>query len=90
MHRRGVATFPDGLPFPRDAIRLVWGEGVRAGLYALTPTECYWYTCFNAPEDAAAPSTVEQRFEEAVAPVRGWAWNIEQAVRNTPPEGLSR
>ena len=47
---RGVAKFPDGVPIPTDAIRQVWGRGARAGMYPVTPTECYWYTCFPAPQ----------------------------------------
>lgn len=61
LHCRGVACFPEGLPFPENTIRLIWGEGVRAGLYALTPTEAYWYTCFNSPQACPLPVSPEQR-----------------------------
>lgn len=31
------------------AVLQVWGEGVRAGMYPISDTEVYWFTCFNAP-----------------------------------------
>ena len=27
---------------------MVWGNGVRAGMYPLSEDEAYWFTCFNA------------------------------------------
>lgn len=39
-----------GVPVPLDTIRQIWGAGTRAGLYPLSPTTCYWYTCSNASE----------------------------------------
>ena len=27
---------------------MVWGNGVRAGMYPLSEHEAYWFTCFNA------------------------------------------
>jgi 2-polyprenyl-6-methoxyphenol hydroxylase-like FAD-dependent oxidoreductase len=89
---RGVASFPGGLPadMPATTIRLVWGAGVRAGMYALTPTSAYWYTCFNAPVDAPAPADEAAALAEALAPVAGWSWGIEAAIRATPAGGLAR
>lgn len=49
-HCRGVASIPPGFNLPLDTIRQVWGQGVRAGLYPITPNQLYWFTCFNAPE----------------------------------------
>ncbi|PNG99673.1 hypothetical protein TSOC_014542, partial [Tetrabaena socialis] len=49
---RGVAEFPEGSGsgfgsgsgpgLPPDTIRQIWGAGVRAGLYPVTPTTYYW------------------------------------------------
>ncbi len=47
---RGVATFNDGLPMREGSVRMLWGAGVRAGLYPLSDTEVYWFTTANAPE----------------------------------------
>jgi 2-polyprenyl-6-methoxyphenol hydroxylase-like FAD-dependent oxidoreductase len=87
---RGVASFPGGLPMPADTIRMVWGAGARAGMYALTPSSAYWYTCFNAPAGAPAPATEAEALAEALAPIAGWSWDIEAVVRATPPGGLAR
>ena len=49
---RGVGRFPPGAapPLPRGTVRQMWGAGVRAGLYTISDSEVYWYTCFNAAE----------------------------------------
>jgi hypothetical protein len=46
--------------------------GVRAGLYPVgnNRKSCYWFTTFNAPEDAPVPSTAEDRLQEALGLVR--------------------
>lgn len=41
---------PQGLPIPGDTVRQTWGQGVRSGMYPLSKTELYWFTCFNAPK----------------------------------------
>lgn len=79
-----------GLPLPPDTVRQIYGSGVRAGMYPLSEDEVYWFTCFNAAEDAPAPATPEARAAEALAAVDGWAWGIADAIRRTPPEALSR
>jgi hypothetical protein len=47
-----VALIPPGkrLPLPASTVRQLWGAGVRAGMYPLSESEVYWFTCFNAPE----------------------------------------
>lgn len=49
---RGLAQYAQGssLPLPLSTIRQMFGRGVRAGMYPLTPSTAYWYVCFNAPE----------------------------------------
>jgi hypothetical protein len=46
--------------------------GVRAGLYPVgnDRRSCYWFTTFNAAEDAAVPSGAEERLQEALGLVR--------------------
>lgn len=86
---QGSGTGPGGLPL--DTIRQIWGEGVRAGLYPVTPSSCYWFVCYNASEQEAlrpTPSPSERR-RLAMAAVRGWGWDVEGAVAATPPEDIS-
>lgn len=45
--RRGVAVFEGGVPMQMSSVRMLWGSGVRAGLYPLSPTEAYWFTTAN-------------------------------------------
>ena len=45
-----MAKFPDGVPIPTDAVRLIFGRGTRAGMYPLNSTECYWFTCLPTPQ----------------------------------------
>ncbi len=45
---RGIANFKKKGTVPEDTCRMVWGNGVRAGMYPLSETEAYWFTCFNA------------------------------------------
>ncbi|PSC69099.1 Zeaxanthin chloroplastic [Micractinium conductrix] len=89
---RGVARFPQGIPAELQArcIRQVWGPGARAGTYAISDTELYWFVCFFAPADLAAPPEPERWREEALSVVCGWAWGLPEAVAATPAEDLSR
>jgi hypothetical protein len=41
-------------------------------------------------QGAPAPSSPEAQREEALSFVRGWAWGIEDAIRASPPDTLSR
>ncbi|GLI69501.1 hypothetical protein VaNZ11_014135, partial [Volvox africanus] len=104
---RGVANFPDLDPdgvsgsgsgcgpgdLRCDTIRQIWGAGVRAGLYPLTRTSFYWFTCFNADNRAAIqpPASAEGRQLAALASVREWssALGIQAAIAATPPEDIS-
>eukprot|EP00878_Enallax_costatus_P022960 GHUV01024403.1.p1 GENE.GHUV01024403.1~~GHUV01024403.1.p1 ORF type:complete len:396 (+),score=69.76 GHUV01024403.1:451-1638(+) len=87
---RGVAEYSGSLPLPDNTIRQMWGAGVRAGMYPLSNTTAYWYICFNADEDAPRPSDPAGYVSEALSCVRGWSWDVEQAVRNTDPGTISR
>jgi hypothetical protein len=44
----------------------------------------------NAAAEEPRPSTGEQRAEEALRLVTGWAWGMEQIVRATPPDAIAR
>lgn len=46
---RGVAKFRGGVPMRMNSVRMLWGQGVRAGLYPLSDTEAYWFTTKNCP-----------------------------------------
>ena len=46
---RGVAKFEGGVPMRMNSVRMLWGKGVRAGLYPLSDTEAYWFTTKNCP-----------------------------------------
>ena len=85
---RGVASFAGGVPV--DCIRQVWGAGPRAGLYPISATELYFFVCFSAPADLAAPTRAADVKAEALGVVRGWGWDLESIVEATPPEELSR
>ncbi len=45
---RGVAVFEGGVPMRMNSVRMLWGSGVRAGLYPLSATEAYWFTTYNS------------------------------------------
>ena len=45
-----TSTPAGGPGLPLNTIRQIWGAGTRAGLYPLSPSSYYWYTCFNADE----------------------------------------
>jgi hypothetical protein len=40
-------VFRDGVPMRENSVKMLWGRGVRAGLYPLSPTEAYWFTTNN-------------------------------------------
>ncbi|KAG2451908.1 hypothetical protein HYH02_003683 [Chlamydomonas schloesseri] len=85
------AVPPGGPGLPLNTIRQIWGAGTRAGLYPVSPSSYYWYTCFNADEAAseAPPATPEARQAAALAAVKGWAWSVEECIRRTPPEDIT-
>ncbi|PNW71384.1 hypothetical protein CHLRE_16g652050v5 [Chlamydomonas reinhardtii] len=86
-----TSTPAGGPGLPLNTIRQIWGAGTRAGLYPLSPSSYYWYTCFNADEAAAEapPATPEARQAVALAAVKGWAWSVEECIRRTPPEDIT-
>lgn len=87
---RGIAVLPPGgLPLPPDTIRQIWGEGVRAGLYPLSPTEVYWFTCFN-DDGGSRPRGAEAVKQEALGLVRGWGLGIREAIEATPADQITR
>lgn len=45
---RGVAVFEGGVPMRMNSVRMLWGSGVRAGLYPLSALEAYWFTTYNS------------------------------------------
>jgi hypothetical protein len=58
--RRGVAQYERGtLPLPPNTIRQMFGCGVRAGMYPMTPQQAYWYICVNAAEVSAPKARAE-------------------------------
>ena len=32
-----------------NSVRVLWGKGVRAGIYPLSDSEAYWFTTKNCP-----------------------------------------
>ncbi|KAK9867118.1 hypothetical protein WJX84_005919 [Apatococcus fuscideae] len=82
LQRRGTV--------PQDTCRMVWGNGVRAGMYPLSEDEAYWFTCFNASANAPGPSSPEEAKREALSQVEGWAKGVDAAIRDTPAESISR
>mmetsp|Transcript_4027 Transcript_4027/g.11681 ORF Transcript_4027/g.11681 Transcript_4027/m.11681 type:complete len:463 (+) Transcript_4027:130-1518(+) len=86
---RGLATFEEGLPLPLNTIRQVWGDGVRAGMYPISDTEMYWFTCFNAP-NGSGPSSAEDQKQEALDSVRGWPFGVPEAIAATSLSDVSR
>lgn len=42
--------FDGGVPMRKNSVRMLWGAGVRAGMYPLSSTEAYWFTTANSPE----------------------------------------
>ncbi len=49
IHCRGVAKFDGGVPMRMNSMRMLWGKGVRAGIYPLSDSEAYWFTTKNCP-----------------------------------------
>ena len=92
---RGVArAAPGGLSLPPDAIRQVWGRGVRAGLYPVSEEEVYWFVCFNAGEaelGGLSAAGGAARRADALARVAGWpgALGVEAAVAATAGDDVS-
>ena len=68
----------------------IWSEsGVRAGLYPVTKDSVYWFIAFDC--DGNLPSqNMEDIKGSAAALVQGWQHGIEECVRSTPAEQISR
>ena len=87
---RGVATFPDGVPEAPGMLRMIWSErGVRVGISTISDTECFWFTMLACPEEAKM-ETPEKRKADALASVAGFCAHIQEAIRHTPAECISR
>ena len=40
----------------KSSVRMLWGAGVRAGIYPLSDTEAYWFTTLNTSEVGILPT----------------------------------
>jgi hypothetical protein len=70
-----VAQYERGtLPLPPNTIRQMFGCGVRAGMYPMTPQQAYWYICVNAAEVRA------QRLWGACTRANGMEANVPVAT----------
>lgn len=85
---RGVAVLPDGHDLGQS-IRMVWGNGTRAGMYPLTANLVYWFTAFNAPPGIRMLDG-EARRAEALSHVSGWEYGVDHLIRHTPADDISR
>ncbi|CAI5513773.1 unnamed protein product [Closterium sp. Naga37s-1] len=72
----------------RGRVGLTWGRGVRAGMYPLTPTQVYWFTCYNAPPGPLPPKGSAAAKEEALYHVQGWQGGIERLIHATPATSI--
>eukprot|EP00884_Botryococcus_braunii_P016479 jgi/Botrbrau1/3514/Bobra.341_2s0042.2 len=90
VYYRGLATFPKGVPEPPGTLRMMWGQGTsRLGISTLSKNQCFWFITKSCPEGEQF-DTDEGRRADALACVKGWGCHIEEAIRNTPPDKLSR
>ena len=56
-----------------NSVRMLWGRGVRAGLYPLSDTEAYWFTtknCSSVRSSAASAGPVEIWRSRLLSPSR--------------------
>ncbi|GMI63959.1 hypothetical protein like AT2G35660 [Hibiscus trionum] len=44
---RGLGFYPDGQPFAAN-INYIYGRGLCAGYYRVSPTKVYWFICLNS------------------------------------------
>ncbi|CAI5983291.1 unnamed protein product [Closterium sp. NIES-65] len=72
----------------RGRVGMVWGRGVRVGMYPLTPTQVYWFTCYNAPPEPLPPRGSAAAKEEALSYVQGWQGGIERLIHATPATSI--
>ncbi|CAK0786834.1 hypothetical protein CVIRNUC_010048 [Coccomyxa viridis] len=90
VYYRGVATFPEGVPEPPGTLRMMWSaRGVRVGMSSISRTQCFWFTTLTCPE-AAWMETPEKRKADALESVKGFGFHIQDAIRNTPAEMVTR
>ncbi|CAK0760239.1 hypothetical protein CVIRNUC_002755 [Coccomyxa viridis] len=86
---RGVATFKGGVPMRMNSVRMLWGKGVRAGLYPLSDTEAYWFTTKNCSSEERVTDPEECR-RDCLETVQGWSSEITDAIKSTPLERITR
>ena len=96
---RGVASFPDpASPAPpalasiSNRTRVLYGNGVRAGVVPLGDRRWYWFVTPNEPADAPRVSDPEAVRAMALAAVGSWSptTGVAAAIAATPPSTLSR
>ncbi|CAL5223561.1 g6095 [Coccomyxa viridis] len=86
---RGVAKFDGGVPMRKNSMRMLWGNGVRAGIYPLSDSEAYWFTTKNCPADERITDPEECR-RDCLESVRGFSHEIIGAIESTPLERITR
>jgi 2-polyprenyl-6-methoxyphenol hydroxylase-like FAD-dependent oxidoreductase len=87
-----VAEFPkDGkIPFDKNLVRQIFGEGVRAGMYPLSDTSVYWFVCFNSERDWVARHQDKSDLRDALVSnfVARWNHGIGAVIDATPLDSL--
>lgn len=66
MRCRGVAKFEAGVPMRKNSMRMLWGKGVRAGIYPLSDSEAYWFTTKNCPAVSSPLSRAGSKYPLSV------------------------
>jgi hypothetical protein len=68
----------------------IWSQkGVRAGLYPVTESSVYWFITFDCDGQLPAQSSEEIK-AAATSMVLGWEYGIQECVKNTPADKISR
>ncbi|CAI5476077.1 unnamed protein product [Closterium sp. Yama58-4] len=80
---RGVAELD-----PSESADSAVAAGDGVGMYPLTPTRVYWFTCYNAPPFPLPPRGSAAAKDEALSYVKGWQGGIERLIHATPATSI--
>ncbi|XP_020268143.1 zeaxanthin epoxidase, chloroplastic [Asparagus officinalis] len=82
---RGLGHYPEGQPF-KSKVNYIYGRGQRVGFVPVSPTNVYWFICFNSPSPGPRITDPSILKKEALNLIKGWPSELTDIIQNTPDD----
>lgn len=86
---RGIAAYPEGLPFERR-VHYTYGRGVRAGFVPISKSKIYWFLVYNSSSPGPKITDPQVMRHQAQELTKNWSPELRAIIDKTPDETLVR